>query len=221
MKSVMLDTVVRWKRPLLAAVVGSMLMATGVVAQEPALPGTMIPGNRLFATGNNVFLQFLGGYAAFDIDLLLFDEWGNQLTPVDENGNAFGPVIFNNHDTNPDLPEAFATLGGFTPGDELIFGIFVHNTGYTYFTGPASRNPDNTVHVQFFVTPDGTYRIGVGFEDLFNGGDQDFQDIFFQVHGVTTTVTPEPETWFLMMSGLLGIGVVAVRRRRQEADIRA
>ncbi len=218
MKSVMLNETLRWKRSLLAALLGSMILATGVAAQEPALPGTTIPGNRLFATGNNVFLQFLGGYAGFDIDLLLFDADLNQLTPVDEYGNPFGPVIFNNHYT---APYTLASLGGFTPGDEVIFGIFVHNTYKTYFTGPASRNPDTTVHVQFFDTGDGTYRIGVGFEDLYGGGDLDYQDIFFEGDGLTTTVTPEPETWFLMMSGLLGIGVVVVRRRREEGDIRA
>lgn len=208
MNGVQLKMVARWKRSLLTAVVGSMVLATGVVAQEPGLPGTIIPGNRLFATGNNVWLQFLGGFAGFDVDLLLFDYVGQDASGL--------PVIFNNHTTATDTE---TTLYGFTPGEELVFGIFVQNTGKTYYTGPASGNPDNALHVRFFETGDGTYTIGVGFEDLYGGGDEDFQDIFFRAGGVT--VTPEPETWFLMMSGLLGIGVVAVRRRREEGDIRA
>ena len=43
---------------ILIGATGSLAMAPGVVAQEPGLPGTLIPGNRLFATGNEIWLQF-------------------------------------------------------------------------------------------------------------------------------------------------------------------
>ena len=158
------------KRALLIAVVAPLVMASGIAAIEPGLPGTLIPGNRLFASGNDIWLQFLGGYAGFDVDLLLFDFVGQDPTGL--------PVIFNNH---------LSTVGeeyhasGFTPGEELFFGIFVQNTGQTFYSGPAGGNPDNTLHVQFFEVSDGVYTIGVGFEDLWEGGDEDYQDLFFQV----------------------------------------
>ena len=72
----------------------------------------------------------------------------------------------------------------------------VQNTGFTYYTGPPENNPDGALHVRFFDTSDtsdGFYTIGVGFEDLYGGGDEDYQDIFFQAKGVST-VAPEPAT---------------------------
>ena len=55
-------------------------------------------------------------------------------------------------------------------------------------------------------------------EDLLGGGDLDYNDIFFDVQGVS--VVPEPFTMALLGSGLLGIGGVRLRRRRaQKADL--
>ena len=189
-------------RSLLIAFVAPVVMASGIVAQEPGLPGTVISVNRLFATGNTIFLQFLGGFAGYDIDLLLFDFVGQSPSGL--------PVIFNNHtSTVGDKYE----VSGFTPGQELIFGIFVQNTQITYYTGPPEGNPDHTLHVQFFETGDAFYTIGMGFEDLYGGGDEDFQDVFFQVGG-GVTVNPEPVTLLLLASGLFGLAGAGLVGRR-------
>lgn len=125
---------------ILIGATGSLATAAGVVAQEPGLPGTLIPGNRLFATGTEIWLQFLGGFAGYDIDLHLFDYVGQSPNGL--------PVIFNNHLSAPG-DEYHAS--GFTPGEELIFGIFVQNTHKTYYTGPPENNPDNALHVRWLL----------------------------------------------------------------------
>ena len=207
------------KRCLLISFTAPLIMASGIAALEPGLPGTLIPGNRLFATGNNIWLQFLGGYAHYDVDLLFFNRgtspiFNNHRTVVE--GDVDRPTgsydLYHESGITPFDDVYHAT--GFTPGEELFFGIFVQNTGETYYSGPAEGNPDNSLHVQFFEVSDGVYGIGVGFEDLPDGGDHDYQDIFFQIGGAT--VVPEPVTVLLLASGLLGVGGAGMLRRRRD-----
>jgi hypothetical protein len=56
----------------------------------------------------------------------------------------------------------------------------------------------------------------VGFEDLWAGGDLDYNDLQFDVLNANTTVTPEPVSMVLLGSGLLGLGGAAARRRRRQ-----
>jgi hypothetical protein len=86
------------------------------------------------------------------------------------------------------------TLGAFTAGTELIFAIYVHNENQTYFTGPGSRNPDGIVHAAVTDLGGGAYQIG--FEDLFGGGDLDYDDINIVVHatGVSVEVDTDDDT---------------------------
>ena len=78
----------------------------------------------------------------------------------------------------PELSEV--DLGTFTFGQELFFKIYVHDTGFEYYSGPAHRNPDNSVHAA--ITYLGDCEWMVGFEDLYKGGD-DFNDIVIMVNG--------------------------------------
>src|SRR5690606_28952736 len=71
-------------------------------------------------------------------------------------------------------------LGAYAAGTELILSIHVQDTGHAYKTGPAYRNPDGKVHA--IVTPGtGNLLYRVGFEDLYNGGDLDFDDAVLSV----------------------------------------
>lgn len=72
-------------------------------------------------------------------------------------------------------------LGTFPAGTELIFRLDVLNSGYSYYTGAAERNPDSEIHVRIDSTESGTYRFG--FEDLYGGGDRDYDDCVFEVSG--------------------------------------
>ncbi|MCL2161332.1 MAG: PEPxxWA-CTERM sorting domain-containing protein [Betaproteobacteria bacterium] len=89
------------------------------------------------------------------------------------------------------------------------------NNSYVFFSGPASNNPDGTVHVvSFYDYYDG--KTLVGFEDMWMGGDMDYDDIVFLVSNVSATPVPEPETWAMLLAGLGMVGVMARRRKNKK-----
>ena len=83
--------------------------------------------------------------------------------------------------------EAWKTVdvGVFPAGSELIFELRVRNTGRRFRTGPASRNPDSLVHAALYSLEQG--KVVFGFEDMFGGGDRDFNDCMFLIEGVSLT----------------------------------
>lgn len=127
-------------------------------------------------------------------------------------------------------------LGGgysFAAGEEVLLGLFVHNEyeegpggadwktqdadDYTYFSGPMWRNKDSRFHLLVTDLGGGTFQFSGGWEDTVDGGDNDFNDVVFEISGVT--VTPEPFSMALMATGLAGMAGAALRRRRKNAPL--
>ena len=79
------------------------------------------------------------------------------------------------------------TIGTFSVGTELIFADDV-STGDTFYTGPANRNQDGYYHAM--VTQETETRFRVGFEDMYGGGDLDYNDIEFYIFGNLSIVCP-------------------------------
>jgi hypothetical protein len=207
---------VRMKR-IVATLFGALVVS--VLAVAPAQAASIV-GAQLIADGGLVTAVFLGKSAGFTNDLYLFDA-SNLSTPLPVTG-VVGPgygapgLIFTNQ-TSP--IGSRVNLGSFAAGTELVFGIYVRNTGNTFFMGPGSRNPDGIAHgaIDNGALPAGS--IAVGFEDLFNGGDFDYNDLgfaFSSVRSVQTVSNPEPGTMLLLGSGLAG--VIARAQRRAKAS---
>ena len=79
------------------------------------------------------------------------------------------------------------------PAGELVLGIYVQDTGYTFWSGAASNNAgtDGLVHAEYDLST-------VGFEDIHGGGDLDYDDAV-----VAISITPcevEPELVVLSLS---------------------
>lgn len=145
----------------------------------------------------SVVATYLGNSADYSNDLyLMLDDLGN---PGDDGNKSNDMFIFNNHAST--VNSTF-DLGIFNAGTELIFNLFVHDTGYDYYTGPESRNPDNRFHarVQQDWQPQETL---VSFEDLY-GGPFDYNDLSFSFSNTRTDV-PAPAPLALFALGLLAM----------------
>ena len=126
-----------------------------------------------------------------------------------------GAFVFNNH---ANFVGDTANLGSFPIGTELLFRLHVNNTGNDFFTGPASRNPDDHTHarVQNDWMPNETL---VNFEDLFNGPFV-YNDLSFSFTNTLSSPTPvaaAPEPAAAAVLGL-GLGLFSVLRRRRRPE---
>ena len=153
--------------------------------------------DKLFvASTGDVILTFLSKEAAFSNDLFL---------------QGRDSLILNNQSA---VPNTQFNLGSFAANTLLTFRMTVNNTGFSFFTGEASLNPDNFLHASFreMCGP----ALVVGFEDIFGGGDKDYNDLVFSLTNVYAatgpTPVPEQETYAMLIAGLMLIG--AVKRRK-------
>lgn len=192
----------RCSRNVLAAFCFLLLAAPRMYADPISMP--LDPALSLTASGGNVDIFFAGSDAGYNSQVFLSSP---------DSGGGFFP----NHSTSVGASES---LGVFGAGAELIFRLNVLTSGLNFFTGPASSNLDHVVHATF--TPfAATSKIPAGilvaFEDLRGGGDMDFNDFQFVVHGaqLTSSVTPEPASLLLLGTGVIALVARSRSRRRQ------
>ena len=206
---------------------GAVILLVGLLMPRLAEAGP-IAGGQLFATGGDVTATYLGHSANFTSDLHVF-------AASDLSTSLMGP-IFNNKTTPVG---ATADLGSFEAGTELVFGIYVYDTGLWFYSGLAARNQDGVAHAAvdnglppafLGYGPEGS--LGVGFEDLFGGGDLDYNDCAVAFSNIRAGAplgtaalletpapvpAPEPGTLLLLGSGLTG-GLYRRLRRKKATD---
>ena len=116
----------------------------------------------------------------------------------------------------------FVDLGTFTAGTSLDFFLIADgaNGGSNYYSTQESLNRDGIVHA-VSIAPDGSAYLIIGFEDLWGGGDRDYNDLVFAVEIGKANVAnlsglgaPEPS---LAAGALLSCCALAFNRRRNQA----
>jgi Domain of unknown function (DUF4114)/PEP-CTERM motif len=180
-------------------VVGLALLATSsaVMAAQPRAYELAPSTSKLFAaTAGEVILTFLSKTASYSSDLYL---------------QGTSDAILNNQTV---LSGTQYSLGSFEAGAELAFTMFVKPSGFAYYTGAASINPDSFIHAAYDITSGQT--LNIGFEDMHNGGDKDYDDLVFSLTNVsvgqTVAAVPEPETYAMFTAGLMLLGFAARRK---------
>jgi hypothetical protein len=172
-----------------AALLLGLILSSSVAVAAPVL------GQQIYYEGGDVQVTVLPYSAAYTSQLILFS------TP--------SPLVIA---TSSQVGQTFnlgnlAALYGIAPGSELIFGILVLNTGNTFKMGPGGRNPDGVEHVLVdYAEGDGGDVALLGFEDLFGGGDQDYNDANFEIQGaIGFTRVSAPASLILLLLGLAAL----------------
>jgi hypothetical protein len=140
------------------------LVGTAALIGLLATPAHAVPitEHTLLATGGDVVVTFVSNGASYQSELFLKGQTGTD-----------GGTLFNNWLTTVGTS---VNLGSFTAGTELVFVLVVQDTGDAFYTGAASRNLDGLTHAVGDVSGDLAL---VGFEDVFGGGDRDYNDLVF------------------------------------------
>jgi|GEM_PF-3424757 len=138
------------------------------------------------------------------------------------------PIGYYNATTGT-LTELFAndtitTSITFSPGTS--FGLYTNTSndtaGYYTFYTQQSKNPDGLNHTKIFrVDTDNDNSMDafvIGFEDLYGGGDHDFQDVVVQLKGEGLNSVSVPEFPTIAMPIAAVIGLVFFFQHRNKKD---
>ncbi|SCY30195.1 DUF4114 domain-containing protein [Desulfoluna spongiiphila] len=119
----------------------------------------------------------------------------------------------------PLYPGDFVDIGNLEANSQLDFFLIANGArgGTMTYSTDTSINPDGIDHVVAYAMPSSPYLL-VGFEDLYGGGDRDFNDLLFAVdigaaNVAALTSVPEPATLLTLVSFLI-IGFTVHRQRR-------
>jgi Domain of unknown function (DUF4114)/PEP-CTERM motif len=187
-------------REMVKLVAPAAALLLGLILSSSVAMAAPILGQQIYYEGGDIQVTVLPYSAAYTSQLILFS------TP--------SPLVIA---TSSQVGQTFnlgnlAALYGIAPGSELIFGILVLNTGNTFKMGPGGRNPDGVEHVLVdYAEGNGGDVALLGFEDLFGGGDHDYNDANFEILGGIGELrrVPEPSSLILLLFGLAALAAVS------------
>lgn len=205
-----------------ASVIAAVLLA--LIAFAPQAEALVANGGTIDYLGTGtVTIEFISSAADFRSFLVLFTaaDLATVLTPAGTPCAGCPPGAFFNSDVTPAgttfvLTEAFLQANFPLGSREMVFGLLVDENldgtiDRTYYMGAAARNPDSIIHAD--VQPGIPQEAIVGFEDIFGGGDLDYNDHVFGFFPVS--IVPNPAGLVLIGVGLIGFALADWKRRRR------
>jgi Domain of unknown function (DUF4114) len=125
--------------------------------------------------------------------------------------------------SNPLQPGDFVDLGTYSAGTQLNFFLIADGAsgGSNVYSTDKTQNRDGIVHA-VSLAQDGSAYLLIGFEDLYGGGDKDYNDLVFAVYlgranveHLQNIAAPEPS--MAIGSAFACLSLVGFTRRRQAA----
>ena len=159
------------------------------------------PAHAYPILGQDIYYQ--GGALRFEI-LPSDSDYTNQIYLHTGAGTIF---LGNNSNTGLVINISDPSALGLNPEDEFVLGIHVVNTGDNFVMGGGYDNPDGIVHAA--VNYPYSHIAVIGFEDLFGGGDLDYNDAWVRVIGnIGVAQIPDASTMLMLGSGFLCLAYV-------------
>ena len=185
------------------------------------------PSNLVLAEDATVRVYFLSEGAGYRNSLGIsttgdgpLGEDAALIFPDASSANGFGGSDSGTRTTREPIAAGdFVDLGTYSAGTKLDFFLIANgaNGGTEYYSTDLSLNRDGIVHA-VSLAPDGSAYLMIGFEDLFGGGDRDYNDLLFAVElgkvnvdNLVALNTPEPSLALASMIALAGLA--GLRRR--------
>lgn len=185
----------------------AIALTTSVVANADAIPysnvGSIAPGHHFTAAESGDLVGYFLGSSAL---------YNNQIG-VFINGTQLGSYALDNHSSSVGQSVNF---GHVNAGDSIVFALNVLSQGYKLYSD-TGMNSDHIDHVYATMYSGGTAipaGVYLGFEDqLATISDLDYNDQEVAFSNVAMVANPEPISFILFGTGLLGLGLI--RRKRK------
>jgi len=183
------------------------------------------PSKFVLGENSTARAYFLGEGAGYQNTLGISTTGGGPLSPDAALifPNASSPLGFSGSGSlvrtsnEPLVMGDFVDLGTFKAGTSLDFFLIARGAtgGKDYFSTNQSLNMDGLVHA-VSMAPNGSSYMIISFEDMLDGGDRDYNDVYFAVEiskaNVSNLSAPEPSMAYGAL--LTGVALLIGFRRR-------
>ncbi len=196
-----------FKKPNIILMIIVLLMAFTITSASAAL-APIQEQQYSFKVDHDgpVLAYFTGSTAAYDSYLTANIGGTNRSASIFNHGSNIGDMF---------------NFGPALAGDIIVFSLNVIDTG-NIFSSYMFLNADRLNHYKAIpLTTDTPFYTGVGswfgVEDIYGGGDLDYNDTTFFMTNVLVSAVPEPAMAVMLLFGLISISIYNGKRKQGDA----